>query len=51
MVDTASFSVVDTIRIERGPVRGLAISRDGAKLYTGNYFSSSVSVLTSDHCG
>jgi DNA-binding beta-propeller fold protein YncE len=38
--------VVDTISVESGPVRGLAISRAGAKLYTGNYFSSSVSVLT-----
>ena len=45
VVDTTSFSVVDTISVESGPVRGLAISRDGATLYTANYFSSSISVL------
>ena len=45
MVDTTSFSVIDQINVGSGPVRGLAISRDGAKLYVANYFANSVSVL------
>jgi len=45
VVDTTSLSVVDSISVESGPVRGLAISRDGTKLYAANYFSSSISVL------
>lgn len=45
VVDTTSFSVTDQISVTSGPVRGLAVSRDGTKLYVANYFASSVSVL------
>lgn len=46
VVDTTSFAAIDVISVESGPVRGLAISRDGSKLYATNYFSSSISVFT-----
>jgi YVTN family beta-propeller protein len=45
VVDTTSFTVVDTIAVGNGPVRGVAISHDGTKLYAANYFASSISVL------
>jgi DNA-binding beta-propeller fold protein YncE len=45
IVDLASLSTAGTINVGRGPIRGVAITPDGAELYVTNYFSGSVSVL------
>jgi DNA-binding beta-propeller fold protein YncE len=44
-VDTTTFAVTGQVSAGHGPVRGLAVSRDGTKLYATNFFASSVSVL------
>jgi len=45
VVDTTTFAVTGQVNAGHGPVRGLAVSRDGTKLYATNFFASSVSVL------
>lgn len=45
VLDAEDLSTVGALHSGRGPVRGVAISPDGSRLYTTDYFSSSVSVL------
>jgi len=46
IIDTASHSVTRIIDVSHGPVRGVAVTPDGARLYVTNYFESSVSIIT-----
>jgi YVTN family beta-propeller protein len=46
VIDTASHSVTTIMDVRNGPVRGVAVTPDGARLYVTNYFESSVSIIT-----
>jgi YVTN family beta-propeller protein len=45
VIDTQQGTVVDTIPIDHGMVRGVTATADGARIYVTNYFSSSISVI------
>jgi YVTN family beta-propeller protein len=45
VIDVQSQTVVDTIQMDHGMVRGVTATADGARIYVTNYFDRSVSVI------